>query len=170
MEKFKQKFGANCMGRTINMYIFKNPEFKKEFQVIKEKIKKKYSHYDVLPNFYQGSNRLEILNVEFEIKDKVGYIEIETYLSEQEATKYTDPIQIEDFFFTIYKEFFPNEIAYVNSEEELKGGYRNIFYYENKRHYFATLDNIAYDIWKMFRNYNELRKVGPKDKGVQPKI
>jgi len=109
----------------------------------------------VLPNFYQGSNRLEILNVEFEIKDKVGYIEIETYLSEQEATKYTDPIQIEDFFFNIYKEFFPNEIAYVNSEEELEGGYQNVFYYEDDRHYFATIDNIFFDMRKMFNNYNE---------------
>ena len=145
------------MGRTIHMYIFKNPKFEKEIQLIKETITKKYRHYDLLPNFYQGSNRLEILNVSFEIKDKVGYIEIDTYLSETEATKYTDPIQIEDFFFKIYKEFFPNEIAYVNSDEELEGGYQNVFYYENDRHYFASMEDISLEIIKMFRNYNDLR-------------
>ncbi|KKM91018.1 hypothetical protein LCGC14_1232700 [marine sediment metagenome] len=91
-----------------------------------------------------------------------------TYLSPMEFTKYVNPIEIEELFFTIYKEFFPNEVAYVNSEKELEGGYQNIFYYERERHYFATWDNIAYDIKKIFRNYNELRRSEPKAQNISP--
>lgn len=135
------------LGRTIDMYIFKNPNFKEEIKLIEEKVLKQYG------------NRLEIFNFDFNCKNsKVGYIWISTYLSPTESTPELDPIEIEELFFTIYKEFFPNEVAYLNSEEELEAGYQNVFYYENKRHYFASMENIAYDIMKIFRNYSELRK------------
>lgn len=135
------------VGRTIDMYIFKNPKFKEEIKLIEEEVMKKYG------------NRLEIFNFDFNCKDsKVGYVWISTYLSPTESTPELDPIEIEELFFTIYKDFFPNEVAYLNSEGELEGGYQNVFYYENERHYFDTMDNIAYDIKKIFRNYNELRK------------
>ncbi len=132
------------MGRTIDMYIFKSPKLKNEIKLIEEKFNKKYL------------NRLEIFNFWFKCDDpKVGYIRISTYLSTTESTKRLNPIEIEELFFTIYKELFPNEVAYVNSEEELEGGYQNVFYYENDRHYFASMENIAYDIMKIFRNYND---------------
>ena len=104
-------------------------------------------------------NRLEIFNFDFNCKDsKVGYVWISTYLSPTENTPELDPIEIEGLLFTIYREFFPNEVAYLNFKGELEAGYRNVFYYENGRHYFDTIDNIAYDINEIFRNYNELRK------------
>ena len=132
------------LGRTIDMYIFKNPNLKNEIKLIEKKFQEKYS------------KRLEILNFDFRCKDpRVGYVLISTYLSPTELTERQNPLEIEELFFTIYKDLFPNEIAYVNSEEELEGGYQNIFYYENKRHYFASMENIAYDIKEMFEKYNE---------------
>ena len=51
------------VGRTIDMYIFKNPKFKEEIKLIEEKVMKKYG------------NRLEIFNFDFNCKDsKVGYV------------------------------------------------------------------------------------------------
>ena len=135
------------MTSTIDMYVFKNSRFKKEIKMIEERFYKKYS------------NRLEVLDFVFKCDNpKVGYIWIYTYLSPTEFSKYVNPIEIEELFFTIYKDLFPNEVAYVNSEKELEGGYQNVFYYDNKRHYFSTMDNIAYDIMKIFRNYDELKE------------
>lgn len=129
------------------MYIFKNPVFKEKIKLIEEKLREKYA------------NRLDILNFDFNCKDsKAGYIWISTYLSPTDITGKLDSIETEEIFFRIYQDFFPNEIAYLNSEEELEGGYQNVFYYEGKRHYFASMENIAYDIQKMFKNYNNKKK------------
>ncbi len=144
IQKIRQKSGVEKLGSTIDMYIFKNPKLKEESNIIKENFYKEYSNRNIHFNF-----KCE--------ESKVGYIWIWTYLSPMEFSKDINSIEIEELFFTIYKEFFPNEVAYVNSEKELEGGYQNVFYYESKRHYFATCDNIAYDIKKIFRNYNDIK-------------
>jgi hypothetical protein len=120
--------------KTIDMYIFKNPKFQEEI----DKILTEISPYS------------KILNLHLEFKctsPDLGYIWIWTYLD-------VPAIEIEQEFFRIYKNFFSNEIAYINSESELEGGYQNLFYYDNKRQFFF-MDNIAYDIIRMFKNYEK---------------